>query len=299
LLLVGPVTTKPNADGTLRRRPAPNATVKLTEVGLIPIRPAASAAIASGSEWPGPDVLAYLPPERVNGNAYDSRGDIYSLGALLYLLLAGRAPFTGGTREELTQKILTTDPPALLAIRPDVQPELAAVVMRMLAKRPEDRPQTAYDVCQAVARFGRPGTLPTTPPMPVAVSHAVPHAVPVVVQAVPHAVPVAETPTEEPEPDAWGVNANALAEAQAASVADRTQTRRRQLTSAEKSRSKVWIVVGLCLHLTATAMLIAWLMGAFDSTPEPVPQTDTKERKPSAPKKKPPPRKKVTNPDED
>ena len=151
LLFVGPVVTKTNSEGTTRRRPAPNATVKLTEVGLIPVRSSANSAIASKAAWPGTEVLAFLPPERIESNVYDPRGDIYGLGASLYLLLAGRAPFSGDTPEEVANKVLTTEPPPLTAVRPDVQPELAAFVMRMLAKRPEDRPQTAFDVCEGLA----------------------------------------------------------------------------------------------------------------------------------------------------
>lgn len=302
LLLVGPVVTKTNADGSTRRRPAPNATVKLTEVGLIPVRPSASTALAAHGEWPGLDVLPYLPPERAGDSVYDARGDIYSLGASLYLLLAGRPPFTADTPEELLNKVLTTEPVPLGAVRPDVPPELAAFVMRMIAKRPQDRPQTAYDVCEGLARFGRPGTLPTAP-LPTVVPHAAPHTVPVAVpHGVSHAVPVAaDSPVAPPEPDGWGVNPNALAEAHAASAADTRQPRRRQLTDSDKSRSRMWIALGLCLHLTAVALLIAWALGAFNSTPDPVQTPDPKEKKtdPQKNKNKNKDKGKKTDPDRD
>ena len=274
LLIVGPVVTKVSADGTARRRPAPNAAVKLTETGLIPIRPPAAQSL------PAADVLPYLPPERVDGISYDARGDIYGIGATLYMLLAGRPPFAAETPDELLQKVRTAEPAGLAALRPDIPTELAAAVMQMLAKRPEDRPQTAYDVCQALAPFCRPGTLPVAPPLV-----AVPHAVPV---TLPHAVAVAEVP---PEPDAWGVDANAFAEAQAASSADTRSTRRRGLTDAEKSRSKLWIALGLCLHLTAVLLLIAWAAGVFTADPEPAPP-DTN---PTPPKKVQPQKNRTKN----
>jgi hypothetical protein len=228
-------------------------------------------------------------PERVDGTAYDARGDIYGLGACLYLLLAGRPPFAGATTEELVRKVRAAEPTALAALRPADPPELTALVMRMLAKRPTDRPQTAAEVCQALAPFCRPGTLPIPP------VSAIPEAVPVA--SVPHAVPVASGDEPAPEPDGWGVGANALADAQTASAADRSQRRRRQLTTADKARSRLLIVLGLCLHLTAVGLIIAYLTGAFSSPPEPAHTAPDKEKKPDTPPK--PKRGKKANPERD
>lgn len=283
VLLVGPLTTKTNPDGTTRRRPAPNASVKLTETGLVPISPPAA------QQPPDIAILAYLPPERIDGNVYDARGDIYGLGASLYLLLTGRPAFAGEIPADVMNRIRTTEPIPLGSLRPDVPAELAAIVMKMLAKSPEARPQTAFEVCQALAPFCRPGTLPVmSPPAPApqAIPQVVAHAVSVaqsVPQVVPHAVPAAvpvvTAASAESEPDGWGVNPNAFAEAQAASTADTTPKRRRQLTEAEKSRSKLWIALGLCLHLSAVTLLIAYLAGAFNSTPAPAPSPEPKEKK--------------------
>jgi serine/threonine protein kinase len=291
LLAVGPVATKSNPDGTTRRRPAPNATVKLTETGLIPVHPPASTALATANTpgaWPGVDVLPYLPPERVQGNVYDTRGDIYGLGASLYFVLAGRPPFIAESPYEIVSRVLSTEPAPLSALRPDVPAPLAAFVMRMIAKRPE--------VCTGLAPFCRPGTLPAAPsappaPQPVAVAQVVPHAVPVA-QAAPVAAaePVAE-------PDGWGVNPNAFADAQAASAADTSQPRRRQLTSEDRSKSRMWIALGLCLHMTAVGLLVAYLFGAFDSTPEPPP--DPKIEKKTDKKSDPPRTKKQKQKDPD
>ncbi|QJX00878.1 protein kinase domain-containing protein [Frigoriglobus tundricola] len=176
VLTVGPIATKTNPDGTTRRRPAPNAVVKLTETGLVPVRPPA------GARPPAPAALAYLPPERIDGNTCEPRGDIYGLGASLYLLLTGRPPFIGDTSDEVLGKMRTTVVPPLSALRPDLPADLAAFVMGMLARRPEDRPQTASDVCAGLAPFCRPGVLPA-PPQPPVVPQLVPH-------TVPHAVPV-------------------------------------------------------------------------------------------------------------
>jgi hypothetical protein len=282
LLLIGPILTKANPDGSARRRPAPNAGVKLAETGLVPVSPPA------GGAPPPAEVLAYLPPERIDGNAFGPRGDVYGLGASLYMLLAGRPPFAGDSPQELLNKVRSAEPAPLAALRPDIPAELAALVARMMAKRPEDRPQTAYDVCQALAPFCRPGTLPAAQP-------AVPQAVPVAV-AVPHAEPVAEAPA--PEPDAWGVSANAFAEAQAASQADTTQKRRRQITEKDKTRTKLWIALGLCLHLTAVGMIIGYAVGAFDGLFQ-SPPPEKKEEPPQKPQQKKPrgPKAKQWNPE--
>jgi hypothetical protein len=73
-LIVGPLTVKKAADGTERRRPAPNAIVRLMELGLVPIRPAATQYL------PDPRLAAYLPPERLDSGLPSARGDIYGLG---------------------------------------------------------------------------------------------------------------------------------------------------------------------------------------------------------------------------
>ena len=261
LLLVGPLTTKEAPDGTIKRRPAPNATVKLSETGLVPIRGAAAS-----SELPV-EVVRFLPPERFAGAPPDARGDTYGLGASLYALLTGRAPYPGDTTEEVLGKMRTSDPTPVAQLRPDVadkHPELVAVVLKMIAKNPAERPPTAWDVCAALAPFCRPGTIPL-PPQPTVwpAPHAV-YPVPSAVSAVPDA-PAPEAPVE----DDWGVSANALAAAQAASAGDRTAPLRRQMTDADKSKARRWMVIGLCLHLSAMGLLAAWLLGAFDFLSEP------------------------------
>jgi serine/threonine protein kinase len=270
LLVVAPVATRTKPDGTTRRRPAPNATLKLTETGLVPV------TLPAAVRPPAPDVLAYLPPERLDGSAYEPSGDIYGLGASLYLLLTGRPPFAGETAEELIPKVRSADPPSLADLRPTEPPELTGFVMKMLSKRPADRPRTAAEVCQALAPFCRPGVLPAA-----ASAGASPQAVPV--SLAPQAVPAAE---EAPEPDGWGVTANAFADAQAASSADSGPPRRRQLTKADKARSRLLLAVGLCLHLTAVGLLVAWAAGLFTSPPEPIPEPKEQKKPDTSPKPK-------------
>jgi hypothetical protein len=268
-LIVSPLTVKTSADGRQRRRPAPDAVVRLAEAGLVPLRPPAAHDPAR--------VSPYMPPEQLDSDARTPRGDIYGLGATLYFLLTGRPPFTADAPDDLVRKIRTTDPAVLSALRPDLPTNLVNLVGKMLEKQPDRRPATMADVEAGLIEFCRAGTVP---PQPVlgSTAPAAPVAYPVA-----SAEPVEELPAEEPA-DAWGVGAAALAEAHAS--ADRAP-RRREMSASEKGKTRMLLVLGGLLHLTALALLIAWLTGVFD--PSPVPETpDTHPTmKTDPPKKKP------------
>src|SRR6185312_4913061 len=88
----------------------------------------------------------YLSPEQARGTAVDQRSDLYSIGIVLYEMLTGQVPFTGDSPVEIAMKHLsdTPRPPSLL--RPEIPPDLDMVVLRALAKSPEDRFQTAEEM---------------------------------------------------------------------------------------------------------------------------------------------------------
>jgi serine/threonine protein kinase len=91
--------------------------------------------------------LAYLPPERVRGEARgDSRSDIYSLGAIVYTLLAGRPPFAGKTATDLAASILRSEVVRPKEFQPSLPDRVERVVLRMLRQRPEDRYPTPGDL---------------------------------------------------------------------------------------------------------------------------------------------------------
>lgn len=90
---------------------------------------------------------AYLAPEAfVERMRIDLRSDIYSLGVVLYEMLAGQPPFSGGSQDELARQHRETAPRRLAQTAPHVAPEVAALVHRMLAKDPLRRPQSPVEL---------------------------------------------------------------------------------------------------------------------------------------------------------
>src|SRR5688500_11188544 len=87
---------------------------------------------------------AYMAPEQLAGDpAADHRVDIYAVGLLAYELLTGDSPFTGPSPQATMAAQLTRIPDPLHTCCPDVPEHLSAVIMRCLAKSPEERPQSA------------------------------------------------------------------------------------------------------------------------------------------------------------
>jgi serine/threonine protein kinase len=109
--------------------------------------------------------LDYMAPEQaLDFHAADIRADIYSLGCTFYFLLTGRPPFAGGTP---AQKLLwhqQAEPSPVEQARADVPAGLAAVLQRMLAKRPEDRYQTPAEVAAALVEPAAGGPARATAP---------------------------------------------------------------------------------------------------------------------------------------
>lgn len=86
---------------------------------------------------------AYLSPEQVQEKALEPGSDLYTLGVVLYEMLAGRVPFTATTPLAVGLKHVTEPPDPLRLHRPDVPPGVEQVVLKLLAKRPQDRPPSA------------------------------------------------------------------------------------------------------------------------------------------------------------
>ncbi len=90
--------------------------------------------------------VSYMSPEQARGLNVDARTDIWSLGVLLYEMLAGRLPFAGETASDVIASILTTEPPPLTRLAPEAPAELERIMSKTLAKDREERYQTAKDL---------------------------------------------------------------------------------------------------------------------------------------------------------
>jgi serine/threonine-protein kinase len=106
----------------------------------------------------------YMSPEQAAGSdTLDARTDIYSLGCVLYEMLAGEPPFTGRTLQAIIAKHLGEKIPTLPVVRPDIPLWIVNVIEKALAKVPADRYQTASDLVSALA-LGAAGEHPPRPP---------------------------------------------------------------------------------------------------------------------------------------
>ncbi len=98
---------------------------------------------------------AYAPPERLRGDdRRDPRTDLYSLGVVLYEMLAGVRPFEAGTFSELARRVQNDPAPGLRMFRPDVPEALERVVLKALAKKADDRYPNAEAFANALVPFG-------------------------------------------------------------------------------------------------------------------------------------------------
>lgn len=93
---------------------------------------------------------AYMAPEVLSGLTADHRSDLFSLGATAYEWLSGRRAFTGSTIATIQRNVLTETPPSLARLVPEIGPELARAITRMLEKAPAARPASAAEVGREV-----------------------------------------------------------------------------------------------------------------------------------------------------
>jgi serine/threonine-protein kinase len=122
----------------------PGFAVKIADFGLAKLAP--SHQTQQGKLSGNPD---YIAPERARHlQSADYRADLYSLGAVLYFLLAGQPPFAGGTPEEKVCRHLLEEPVRIECWRADVHPAVAALVHQLLAKHPQYRPSSAAEVAE-------------------------------------------------------------------------------------------------------------------------------------------------------
>jgi serine/threonine-protein kinase len=134
-------------------------TLKVLDFGIA--RTAASTSLTQTAVVLGS--APYLAPEVARGEPADERSDVYSLGCVLYELLTGRPPFTGELPAAIMHQHNTSQPRAPRDLNPDIPVALDALIMRMLAKRPTDRPQRAGQLAEELPASMQASPAPAEP----------------------------------------------------------------------------------------------------------------------------------------
>jgi CheY-like chemotaxis protein len=117
--------------------------LKVMDFGIARLAERTSALTETGLVVGTP---AYMSPEQLLSEPIDGRSDLYAVGVVLYECLTGRLPFDGGSPVSLIAKVLSQEPDAPITLTPDMPPALSALILRLLAKRPDDRVQTATEL---------------------------------------------------------------------------------------------------------------------------------------------------------
>ncbi|MCC7537428.1 MAG: serine/threonine protein kinase [Deltaproteobacteria bacterium] len=123
--------------------------VKLADFGL--------AKASTQLEKTDPGVVkgkfSYLAPEGASGNEVDARADIFALGIVIWEMLAGRRLFLGETEFQTVKLVQQANVPSVARLNPEVSPELEPVLQKALARRPEERYQSAREFGDALADY--------------------------------------------------------------------------------------------------------------------------------------------------
>jgi len=139
--------------------PDGNTVTKLLDFGIAVLDdPEDGQQLTSSSEIPG--TPAYVAPERVTGEAFDARSDVYALGVVWYEMLTGETPFEGETAWDMLRAHVDQEPPLLSEVRPGLAmpPALEELLYRCLSKSPRGRPRDASELLRLLQADGGPTT---------------------------------------------------------------------------------------------------------------------------------------------
>jgi serine/threonine protein kinase/WD40 repeat protein len=137
--------------------------IKILDFGLARVAGDATHLTQTGSIVGTP---AYMAPEQAGDGPVDHRCDLFSLGCVLYRMATGRPPFHGKDTLALLSSLALVNPPPPCSINPEIPVALSELVMRLLAKDPEQRPQSAREVAETLGRMEREPALPGPAPRP-------------------------------------------------------------------------------------------------------------------------------------
>jgi serine/threonine-protein kinase len=131
----------------------PDGVLKVMDFGIARLvtRPQDSGVTQAGAIIGTPE---YMAPEQVTGEPVDHRADLYAMGAVLYECVTGHTPLTADTPYQMIARLLEDEPEPPRRANPDVPVELEALILRLLAKKADQRPQTALEVHDRLAAIG-------------------------------------------------------------------------------------------------------------------------------------------------
>src|ERR1700688_881332 len=124
--------------------------------------------LASTSSSIVPEILHYISPEQLRGEACDHRSALFGLGAILYEMATERKAFAGQTAEQIRAAILETVPPLPHRIKPSLTPSLSALIMKAISKSPDNRFQSGLELVRALEQCNATAATvaPTAPAKP-------------------------------------------------------------------------------------------------------------------------------------
>ncbi len=181
--------------------------IKVLDLGLSALMEADSEASYATAAGAIVGTVHYMSPEQAVAHDVDGRSDLFSLGCTMYQLLSGRLPFPGETLAECLTLRIQGRSTQITDFRPDLSPRLVQLLDKLMARRPEDRFQTAAEAAEALKTLAdqEAGALPTPRPSPQPVpdlSVPQPAASPGPSSAVgPSAPPAGDRPV--PGPSTW------------------------------------------------------------------------------------------------
>jgi serine/threonine-protein kinase len=131
----------------------PDGVLKVMDFGIARLasRPQESGVTQAGAIIGTPE---YMAPEQVTGEPVDHRVDLYAMGAVLYECVTGRTPLMAETPYQLIAKLLEDEPDSPSVYNAEVPVDLEVLILRLLAKKAEQRPQTALEVYERLVAIG-------------------------------------------------------------------------------------------------------------------------------------------------
>ncbi|MBC8117034.1 MAG: protein kinase, partial [Candidatus Saccharimonas sp.] len=142
--------------------------VKLTDFGLA--RAVDDASLTQSGVIAG--TPQYMAPEQANGDAVDYRADLFSLGSVMYAMCVGHSPFRASTTMGVLKRVCHDPPRPIQELNPDIPDWLCAIVMKLLAKQPKDRFQSAKSVAEILEKWLAHVQQPSVVPRPPSIEGA-------------------------------------------------------------------------------------------------------------------------------